>query len=122
LKLKIRKIIALILVTVIISFAFNAVFSVAHEIEEAGFTFPHNTSICFSDVETSSHCPSCPTENHPSSDHDHFSCDHHSYVSLAAQTDYRHPAPIAFSLLNRDAFQFVPEVFLSIDTPPHILS
>ncbi|MDD2733672.1 MAG: hypothetical protein PHF56_06995 [Desulfuromonadaceae bacterium] len=119
---KFKKIVALTLVTMIACLSINTIFSVAHEIEEAGFTAPHNISIGFSHSETPGHCSSCPTDDHPSTDHDHFSCDHHTYQSLSTQTDYYHPARIALSLVNPEAFQFIPEVFLAIDTPPHILT
>lgn len=119
---KFRKMIALTLVAVIACLSINTVFSVAHEIEEAGFTTPHNISMGGSHSETPGHCPSCPTNDHPSTDHDHFSCDHHTYQSLTAQTDYRPPVSIVLSLVNPEAFQFIPEVFLAIDTPPHNLA
>lgn len=113
-----RKIIALTLVTVMACLSINTVFSFAHEIEEAGFTTPHKITIGFLDVETSGHCPSCPTDDHPSTDHDHFTCDHHTYTSLTAQTVYRHPVPTEIPHVNLYASQFIPEVFLDIDTPP----
>ena len=100
----------------------NTVFSVAHEVEEAGFSAPHNVKISFLHVETPGHCLSCPSDEHPSEDHDHVSCDHHTYISLTYQTDYRRPAPIVLPHDNLEASQFIPEVYLSIDTPPHILS
>jgi len=99
----------------------NTVFSVAHEIEEAGFSTPHNFKIAFLHIETSGHCPSCPTSDHPNTDHDHFSCDHHTYLSLADQVMYRCPLPTALPVVNAEPFQFIPKVFLAIDTPPHNL-
>jgi len=117
-----RKILALTLVAVIICLSINAVFSVAHEIEEAGFTTPHTITIGFLHVETSGHCPACPTDNHPSTDHDHFSCDHHTSISFAAQTVYRHPVPIGFPHVNVETFQFIPEVYLDKFIPPQNLA
>ncbi len=119
---KFRKITALTLIMVMACLSINTVFSVAHEIEEAGFSTPHKISIGFLHVETSGHCPVCPPDDHPSTDHDHFSCDHHTYVSLAAQTAYRLPLPHELPHLNLESFQFIPEVFLAIDTPPHNLA
>ncbi|MHB8123519.1 MAG: hypothetical protein ACYDG4_15350 [Desulfuromonadaceae bacterium] len=113
-----KKIIAMTLVAVMVCFSINTVFSVAHEIEEAGFSTPHTIKIGFLHVETSGHCPSCPTADHPSTDHDHFSCDHHTHLSLADQTVYRNPELTALSLVYVDTSQFIPEVFLDIDTPP----
>jgi len=118
LKQKFRKIIALTLVAVMACLSINTVFSLAHEIEEAGFTTPHNITIGFLHVETSGHCPACPTDDHPSTDHEHYSCDHHTNLTLAAQTFYRHPVPTALPLVILDVSQFIPEVFLDIDTPP----
>ena len=117
-----KKIIALTLVVMITCLSINTVFSVAHEIEEAGVSFAHEISIGFLHVETSGHCPSCPTDDHPSTDHEHFTCDHHNYTSLTAQIVYRHPVPIELPLVNLYASQFIPEVFLDIDTPPAELS
>jgi hypothetical protein len=117
-----RKIIALALVAVMASLSINTVFSVAHAIEEAGVSSPHHITIGFLHVETSGHCPACPPDDHPGTDHDHFSCDHHTYVSLAAPISYRHPLQVSFSVVNAEPFQFIPEVFLAIDTPPHNLS
>lgn len=119
---KFREIIVLTLVALMVCLSMNSVFSIAHEIEEAGFSTPHKITIGFLHIETAGHCPACPTDDHPNTDHDHFSCDHHTYFSLTAQTVYRHPAPITLALINTEASQFVPEVFLSIDTPPHILA
>jgi len=100
----------------------NSVFSVAHEIEEAGFSTPHNITIGFLDVKTSGHCPSCPTDDHPNTDHDHFSCDHHNYLSLAAQTVYRHPLPVALPVASVEPFQFIPKVYLDKFIPPQNLA
>ncbi len=99
----------------------NTVFSVAHEIEEAGFTSPHVISIGFLHLKTAGHCPACPADDHHSStDHDHFSCDHHTYMSLATQIDYRLPLMMSLAVVSVEPFQFIPEVFSTIDTPPHI--
>lgn len=116
-----RKIIAMTLVAVMICLSINTVFSVAHEIEEAGFSTPHNIKIGFLHVEASGHCPSCPTDDHPSTDHDHFSCDHHTSISLNTQAEYRHPVPIGFSLVNVETFQFIPKVYLDKFIPPQNL-
>lgn len=120
--IKFNKIIALILVALMVSLSTNTAFSFAHEIEEAGFSTPHIITIGFLHVETSGHCPACPTDDHPSTDHDHFSCDHHTYVSLAAQNEYHGPSPMTLPVLNTELFQFIPQVFLTIDTPPHNLA
>ena len=118
-----KKFIALTLVAVIVCLSINTVFTIAHEIEEAGFSAPHKITIGFLHVETSGHCPACPTDDHPGSDHEHFSCDHHTSISLLpAQTVYRHPASIALLLAKVDTSQYIPEVFLDIDTPPAELS
>lgn len=117
-----RKVIALTLVAVIICLSINTFFSVAHEVEEAGFSTPHNIKIGFLHVETSDHCPSCPIDDHPNTDHDHFSCDHHTYMSMAAQTVYRHPVPVTLSIVNVDPFQFIPEVYLDKFIPPENLA
>lgn len=114
--------IALTLVAVLICLSINTVFSVAHEIEEAGLTSPHKISIGFLHVETAGHCQACPSNDHPSTEHDHFSCDHHTYMSLAAQTCYRHPVPTSFLLINVEPFQLIPEVYLDKFIPPHILT
>jgi hypothetical protein len=120
LKNKFRKIVALTLVAMLFCPSASTVFSVAHEFEEAGITTPHSISVGFLHMETDGHCPSCPTEDHPSTDHDHFSCDHHTYLSLTAHNAYRHPVPVMVSLLRLETSRFVPEVYPSIDTPPHI--
>ncbi len=117
-----KKIIALTLVVMISCLSINTVFSVAHEIEEAGVSLAHEISIGFLHVETSGHCPSCPADDHPNTDHEHFICDHHNYTSLTAQLVYHHPVPIELPLVNLYASQFIPEVFLDIDTPPAELS
>jgi len=122
LNLKFKQIIALTLVTVLAFLSINTVFSVAHEIEEAGFSTPHSITVGFLHVETSGHCPACPPDDHPSTDHDHFSCDHHTYLSLAGQTSYRCPLPMTLSFVNAEPFQYIPQVFLAIDTPPHNLA
>lgn len=119
---KFRKIIALAMVALIACLSVNTVFSVAHEIEEAGFSTPHNITIGFLHVETNGHCPSCPSDDHPNTDHDHFSCDHHTFLSFAEQTVYRHPARATLTHVNLEAIQFIPEVYLDIATPPHILA
>lgn len=113
-----KKIIALTLVAMMACLSINTVFSVAHEIEEAGFSTPHTIKIGFLHVETSGHCPSCPTDDHPNTDHEHFTCDHHNYTSLTAQIVYRHPVPVELPQVNLYTSQFIPEVFLDIDTPP----
>ncbi|MFH1029168.1 MAG: hypothetical protein V1791_14285 [Pseudomonadota bacterium] len=120
--LKFRKIIAVTLVAVMTCLSINTVFSVAHEIEEAGFSTPHNITIGFLDVKTSGHCPSCPNDDHPSTDHDHFSCDHHTSISLTTQAEYRHPVPIGFPLVNVETFQFIPKVYLDKFIPPQNLA
>jgi len=122
LNLKFTKIIALTLIAVMACLSINTVFSVAHEIEEAGFSTPHSITIGFLHVESSGHCPACPPDDHPITDHDHFSCDHHTYLSLACQTRYRCPLPITLSVVYAEPFQFIPQVFLAIDTPPHNLA
>ena len=119
---KFRKIIALTMVAVMACLSINTTFSVAHEIEEAGFSSPHNITIGFLHVETEGHCPSCPTDNHPGTDHDHFSCDHHTYMSLVAQTVYRHPVPIGLLVVNVESIQFIPEVYLDKFIPPQNLA
>lgn len=119
---KFRKVVAMILVVLVVSLSINSVFSIAHEIEEAGFSAPHKITIGFLNIETSGHCPACPTDNHPSGDHEHFSCDHHNTISLATQIIYRPPVPTAFALINFERFQFIPEVFPEIATPPAELS
>ena len=110
----------MILVTVIVCLSVNTV-TYAHMMEEEGFDFPHEIAGFLHD-QTAGHCPSCPTDNHPSTDHEHFSCDHHTSIAFATQTAYRHPASIAYSLFNLEGFKFIPEVFLAIDTPPHNLA
>ena len=115
------KYIATILVAVIICLSINTVFSIAHEIEEAGFSTPHKITIGFLHVKTSGHCPACPTDNHPGTDHDHFSCDHHTSISFATQTVYRHPALIELPPVNLEGFQFIPEVYLDKFIPPQNL-
>jgi len=116
-----RKFVAIALITVMACLSINTIFSVAHEVEEAGFTSPHAISIGFLHLNTAGHCPSCPTDgHHPSTDHDHFSCDHHTYMSLATQIDYSHPLILSLSVVSVEPFQFIPEVFSTIDTPPHI--
>lgn len=100
----------------------NTVFSIAHEFEEAGFSSPHNITISFLHVETSGHCPSCPTDSHPNTDHDHFSCDHHTSISLTAQTVYRHPVSVTLSIVNVEPFKFIPEVYLDKFIPPQNLA
>ena len=96
----------------------NAIFSVAHELEETGLLAPHTIKIDFLHIETSGHCPSCPTDNHPSTDHGHFSCDHHHIdTSLATQAVYCYPS-IALTILNVEPFQFIPQVYLDKFTPP----
>jgi hypothetical protein len=123
LNLKCRKFIASILVMVMVCLSINAVFAVAHEVEEAGFTAPHKIAIGFSHTETPGHCPSCPTKDHPSTDHDHFSCDHHTYVSLADQEVYRHPIPYSLECgIVAEPFKFIPEVYLDKFIPPQNLA
>lgn len=119
---KFRKIIALTLVAVMACLSINTVFTVAHEIEEAGFSTPHNVTIGFLHIKTAGHCPSCPTDDHPSTDHDHFSCDHHNYLSLTTQTIYRHPLPMALPVVNVEPFQFIPKVYLEKFIPPQNLA
>lgn len=118
---KFRKIIALILVAIMVCLSINTVFSVAHEVEEAGFSAPHNVKIAFLHVETPGHCLSCPSDEHPSEDHDHVSCDHHTYISLTAQTVYRHPVSTGLAIVNLEPFQFIPEVYLDKFIPPQNL-
>lgn len=117
-----RKIMAITLVAVMICLSINTVFSVAHEIEEAGFSTPHKISIGFLQIETSGHCPACPTNDHPSTDHDHFSCDHHTNISLTAQTVYRLPVSVELPPVNSEGFQFIPEVYLDKFIPPQNLA
>lgn len=119
---KLKKIIALTLVALMTCLSVNTAFSVAHEVGEAGFSQADKITMGSLQHNTSGHCPVCPADNHSSTDHEHFSCDHHSYMFVAAQTAYRHPASTAVSLVNLEKFQFIPEVFLSIDTPPHNLA
>ncbi|MHB8121166.1 MAG: hypothetical protein ACYDG4_03340 [Desulfuromonadaceae bacterium] len=113
-----RKIIALALVTVLTGLSISTALPVGHEIEAAGLSFAHKISIGFLHVETSGHCPPCPTDDHPGTDHEHFTCDHHNYTALTAQLVYRHPVPVELPQVNLYASQFIPEVFLDIDTPP----
>ena len=102
----------------VVCLSINTLFSFAHEMEEAGISFAHEIAIDFLHIETSGHCQSCPSDDHPSTDHEHFTCDHHNYTSLTAQIVYRHPVPIELPRVNLYASQFIPEVFLDIDTPP----
>jgi len=123
LNMSLRKFIAITLITVMACLSINTVFSVAHGIEEAGITSPHDISFGLSHAETPGHCPSCPTEDHPSTDHDHFSCDHHTYVSLADQEVYRHPIPHSLERARvAEPFKFIPEVFLDKFIPPQNLA
>ncbi|MDP2853439.1 MAG: hypothetical protein Q8O28_04230 [Smithellaceae bacterium] len=119
---KFRKIIALTLVAVMACLSINTVFSVAHAIEEAGFSTPHTIKIGFLHIETSGHCQACPTDDHPSTDHDHFSCDHHTSMSFVAQVAYRRPVSIGFLHANVEPFQFIPEVYLDKFIPPKNLA
>ncbi|MFZ3209419.1 MAG: hypothetical protein WA140_11400 [Geobacteraceae bacterium] len=121
-KLKFNKIIGLSLVAIIVCLSVNTVFSVAHEIEEAGFAVPHNIKIGFLHVETSDHCPVCPTDNHPNTDHDHVSCDHHNYTSLADRISHLEPATISTSLAFFEPFKAIPEVYLDKFIPPQNLA
>ncbi|OGU00343.1 MAG: hypothetical protein A2X80_05660 [Geobacteraceae bacterium GWB2_52_12] len=119
---KFKKIIATTLVAVMVCLSINTVFSFAHEVEEAGFSTPHNIAIDFLHIKTSGHCPSCPTDDHPITDHDHFSCDHHNYLSLVAQTVYIHPLPMTLPVVNSESFQFIPTVYLDKFIPPQNLA
>ena len=116
------KTVATTLVALVICLSINTAFSVAHEIEEAGFAVSHTITIAFLHVDTPGHCPACPTDDHPGTDHNHSSCDHHTYMSLAAQTDYQHPAQIPLPHVSLDKSQFIPEVFLDIFVPPQSLA
>lgn len=122
LKLKFNKTIALSLVAITVCLSVNTVFSVAHEIEEAGFSFPHKITIGFLHIDISGHCPACPMDNHPNTDHDHFSCDHHNYTSLTDRISYLEPATISASLTFFEPFKAIPEVYLDKFIPPQNLA
>lgn len=119
---KIRKIIALVLVTVIVTVSINAVFSVAHEIEETGLVSAHAIKIGFFSMETSDHCPACPSDSHPNTDHDHVSCDHHNHTSLGDRICYRGPDPIITPLTLIEPFKAMSEVYLDKFIPPQNLA
>ena len=119
---KLKKIIALTLVALMTCLSVNTAFSVAHEVGEAGFSQAHKMTMGSLQHNTSDHCPACPADNHSSTDHDHFSCDHHSQIFIGTESAYLHPASTAISLVGLENSQFIPEVFLSIDTPPHNLA
>lgn len=107
-----RKFVALTLVAIFLSLSVNSAFSLAHQFEEAaGF---HAT-------ETSGHCPSCPAAPHQDTEHEHFSCDHHSPLSAPEHAGYRVPAPVLISSGLYEAFQAIPEVYLDRFIPPQNL-
>lgn len=121
-RFKAKKIATLTLFIFLFNFSLTALFSEAHELEEAGLIVPHKMEIKLFNVTTSDHCPACPSDNHPDTDHDHFSCDHHNHTSLADRISYREPAQIIMSLTLIEPFKFIPEVYLDKFIPPQNLA
>jgi hypothetical protein len=117
-----RKIATLTLLVLLFNIFLTALFREAHELEEAGLLVPHRMEIKFLNLTTSGHCPACPTDNHPNTDHDHVSCDHHNYTSLTDRISYLEPATISTSLTFFEPFKAIPEVYLDKFIPPQNLA
>jgi len=75
-----RKIIALVMVSVILLFSID----VDHEVKEATSPESHRVTIGVLHSEGTPYCPACPTDHH-GTNHDHGNFDHHNYTSLTYQ-------------------------------------
>ena len=108
-----RKIIALVMVSVIILFSID----LDHEVKVARFPESHKVSIGILHSEGTTHCPACPIDHH-GTNHDHGNFDHHNYTSLAYHNSSLTPVPLITVLATFEKFRALPEVYQDIFIPP----
>lgn len=117
--LKHRIIIALIIPVLFLNLSANALFSVAHAVEESGNSSTHKVSIF--NVASNDHCPACPDEDHQNTDHSHSSCEHHSSLYFGYQPLLISYNPNISSLSVTEPFKAFPEVYPEKFIPPQNL-
>lgn len=106
---------------IVIKVSINAVFSLDHEMHEInkpGVSASHWNAAGFLMIEKEGHCSSCPSENHSSDGHRHFSCGNHLSDSLDSQAGHRLPCMQESSLNVFEEYQAFPEVCVRIFIPP----
>lgn len=116
LHLKYRILILLILPVLFINLSANALFSIAHSMQDSGNSSAHKVSIF--DTESKDHCPACPSENNQKADHSHNNCEHHSPVFCSYPPLSILYSPNITTHRIADPFNALPEVYLDRFIPP----
>jgi hypothetical protein len=98
----------------------SALLGAAHAAKELGHSSTHNVSIF--NVDSADHCPACPTEDHPSNDHSHPSCEHHSSLFFGSQPLLIPYNPNITIHTLAEPLNAIPEVYLEKFIPPQILA
>lgn len=118
--LKYRIILLFIIPSLLFNLSTNALFSVAHAVEESGHSTAHKISIF--NVDSNDHCPACPDEKPQNTDHSHSSCDHHSSQYIGHQPLLISYNPNISTRSLSEPFNALPEVYLEKFIPPQILA
>lgn len=117
--LKYRITFALLIPMMFLNLSVSALLGAAHAAKESGHSSTHSISIF--NVVSNDHCPACPTEEHPSNDHSHPSCEHHSSLYFGSQPLLISYKPHIIIHTSAEPFNALPEVYLEKFIPPQIL-
>jgi hypothetical protein len=116
--LKYRITFSLLIPMLFLNLSASALFGAAHAAKELGHS-SHNISIF--NVVSDDHCPACPNEDHPSNDHSHPSCEHHSSLYFGSQPLHISYNPNITIHTLAEPLNAFPEVYLEKFIPPQIL-
>ena len=114
--IKYRLITCLLIPFLFLNLSVNTMFRVAHTMEESGHLAAHKVSI--SNVMSNDHCPACPDEDHPETDHSHSSCEHHSSIYFGYTPQLITYNPIISLLGTTEPSNSFPDVYLEKFIPP----
>lgn len=118
--LKYRITFALLIPMLFLNLSASALFGAAHAAKESGHSSTHSISIF--NVASNDHCPACPNEEHPTNDHSHPSCEHHSSLFFGSQPLLISYIPNITIHTLAEPFNALPEVYLEKFIPPQILA
>ncbi|HSV44107.1 MAG TPA: hypothetical protein VLJ10_06085 [Candidatus Bathyarchaeia archaeon] len=114
--------IPLLILSIMICFSMTPFLSVLQAGEKAGLSFPHAVSCISLSMEDAGHCPACPSDNHPDTDHGHFCCEFHLAGFLYMPAGFCQPHLSETSFLMFEPSRTLPEVYWEMFIPPELFS